>query len=176
MVTFRSFIVPIMVFVIFAVGGLAAYQVADFGQQSAAHGPGTTATNESHIQQVGIWQYTDNATNQYVTGFNDSPTVYNNSSARLVEGTDYKWNASGGALFIYSTPNTTNGNPFTITYTYYQNTQDVKRLNGPLSTITKALGNLPILAAGLGLVVLIIGFGTFVAKYLGSRSGPRTNR
>lgn len=176
MVTFRSLVVPIMVFVIFVGGAFAAYQVADFGQMGAAHGPGTTVTNESHVQQVGIWQYTDNTTYQYTTGFGDSPTVYNNSSVRMVEGTDYEWNATDGGIYLYNTANTTDGAPFTITYTYYQNTEDVKHLNGPLSAITSALGNLTIFAAGLGLVVFIFGFGVFVAKYLNSRGGPKTNR
>lgn len=176
MVEFRSLVIPVVVFVIFAGGAFAAYQVADFGQQSAAHGPGTTVTNESHIQQVGMWQYTDNTTGRYTTGFNDSPTLYNNSSAQLVEGTDYEWNATDGGVYLYSTPNTTDGAQFTITYKYYQNTPDTRRLDTVLRGITKGVGNLSILAAGLGLVILILVFAALVAKHVSSRGGPRTNR
>lgn len=176
MVTFRSLIIPVLVLVIFAGGGFAAYQVADFGQKSAARGAGTTVTNESHVQQVGIWQFTDNSTNEFTAGFNDSVTVYNNSSVQLTEGEDYKWNATDGSIFLYDTASTTDGEPFTITYTYYQNTEEVQELSGPLSVITGGLGQVAYLAAGLALVVFILGFGAFVAKYLGSRGGPRTNR
>lgn len=176
MVTFRQLVIPVLVMVIFVGGGLVAYQVADLGQKAAARDDGTTVTNESHIQQVGMWQFTSNSTNRFTAGFSSNVTVYNNSSTELVEGQDYEWNATDGSIFFYNTASTNDGDPFTITYTYFQNTEGVRELSGPIRVITEGVGSISYLAAGLALVVFVLGFGAFLAKYLGSRGGPRTNR
>lgn len=175
MPTFRKIVIPVFVFVIFVGGGFAAYQVADLGQKSAARDDGQTAVNETHIQQVGMYQFVDQSTEEFTAGFNDSVTVYNSSDTELVEGEDYEWNSTEGSIFFYDTANTDDGSAFNITYTYYKNTERVRELSGPLGVITGGLGQVAYFAAGLALVVLILAFGALVGSYLGD-DGPQTNR
>ena len=175
MPTFRGIVVPVLVLVLFVGGAFTVYQVSEFGQQSAARGDGQTVTNETHIQQVGLYQLVDKATATYTTGFNESVTVYNSSDVQLTEGTDYEWNETEGTILFYSTANTQDGASYNITYTYFENTGDVKTLAGPLEVLTIAIGNLGYLAAGLALVSLLIGFAIAIAKFVGD-SGPTTNR
>lgn len=164
--------------VIFVGAGIAVYQVADLGQKAAARDAGTDVTNESHIQQVGVWQLTSNSTNQFTAGFDDEITVWNNSTPRskLVEGEDYEWNKSDGALFLKNSPNTTDGQQYLISYTFYTNTDEVQDVAGPLDVLTRGVGNIGYLGAGIALVVFLLGFAWVVSNAISNRSGPRSNR
>ena len=172
--SFKKFVVPVLLFAVVAAGAFTAYQVSDLGQADAAREQ-VNVSNESISQQTGIWQLTDNATNTYTTGFQDEVSVYNNTGDELVRGTDYEWNASDGSILFYSTANTTDGASATISYTYGQNTQAVQEVSGPLSGITEGIGLSPILAGGIALVIFLIAVGGFMAKRFAD-SGPSTNR
>lgn len=177
MPSFRKIVIPVLVFVLFVGGAFAAYQIADFGQGAAAQDDGQTVTNESHMQQVGMWQFVDRGTNEYTTGFNDSVTVYNSSDVELTEGTDYRWNETEGTIFFENTPNTTDNAQFNITYTYFSNPPETRELDRVLDTITGGLGQMGYFAGGIALVVFLLAFGGFVAKYVGTKSNqPRTRR
>lgn len=172
---FRKLVVAVIVLVIFAGGGLAAYQVADTAQDDAARTDFKTQTNETVLQQIGVWQLVDRATMEFTVGFNNSTTAYNDSDHELVRGTDYRWNSSDGAVKFLASPNTTQGNNATITYDYRENTEDVQLLAGPVGGVVEALGQSAFLAAGIALIVFLLGIGVFMAKTVRD-SGPRSNR
>lgn len=176
MVSFKSIVIPVLVLVIFVAGGLAMYQVADLGQKSAAKDDGTLVENETHVQRIGFWLLTDNSTAQYTAGFNDTVSVYNSSDVELEEGTDYEWNSTDGAVLFKDTESTEDGQTYNITYTYFQNTEQVRELSGPLDVITIGTGHAAYLAAGLAMVVFLLILGGVIAKYHRVRGGPRTRR
>lgn len=171
---FTDLVIPVMVFVIFVGGAFTAYQVADGAQNQAAQ-VNATVTNETLTQQVGNWQLVSKSTEEFTAGFNDTVTVYNQSGVELTEGTDYEWNSTDGAIKYLDTANTQDGNSSNITYTYFENTEAVKDLSGPVGVITTAVGKSAYLVGGLGLVVLLLAVVGLVAKVFGE-SGPQTNR
>lgn len=172
---FRELVIAVAVFTIFAVGAFTAFQVADLGQKDAPAEP-RNVTNETLVQENDAYQFVDNATREYTAGFNDSVTVYNNSSVELSEGTDYEWNSTDGTIKFIDTAKTTEGDNATISYTYYWNTQNVREVSTPINTIVQAIGRTGFLAGGLALVVLLIAFGGFVASKFNESSLPQTNR
>lgn len=175
MSSFRGIVIPVLVLVLFVAGAFGAYQVADLGQKDAARDGGNLVENETHVQQVGMWQLVDRSTEEFTAGFNDSVTVYNDTSTELAEGDDYEWNASDGAIFFYDTTSTSDGTQFTITYTYFQNTEGVKDLSGPLDVITRGVGQMGYFGAGIALIVFLLAFATIIGKRLGDDT-PTSNR
>lgn len=173
MPTFRRFVIPVLVLVIVVGGAFAAYQVADSARDSAAQ-EADTVTNETLVQQVGTWQLVSKSTDEFTAGFNDSVTVYNNSSVELTEGTDYEWNETDGAIKFLDTDSTSDGDPANITYTYFENTQEVKRVAGPLDVIVTGLGKFGYAGGAIALVVFLLAVAAFVAKSWAK--GPKTNR
>lgn len=176
MASFKRLVVPVLLFVVIVGGGFTAYYVADLGQGAAAQGDGQTIANETHIQQVDMWQLVDRSTNEYTTGFNDTVVVRNNSSHVLTAGEDYRWNDTEGTIFFEDTASTNDGEPYNITYTYFANTEEVRQLDGPLDVITRGLGLSAYLVGGIALVVFLLALAGLIGKYLGGRGGPRSNR
>lgn len=171
---FSRLVVPVFVFVIFVGGAFAAYQVADLGQDDAAKNL-KTVENESISQQVGIWQLVSKSTDRYTAGFNDTVTVYNSSDVELEEGTDYEWNETDGAIYFYDTASTTDGNSANITYDYYENTEEVKEISGPIGVLTRGVGQMGYFAGGIALVIFLLALGGLLAKKF-TDDGPRSNR
>jgi hypothetical protein len=168
MAGWKSYIVGVMLFVAIVAGAFAVMQIADASQDQAATGDGVTVENETYVQQVGIYQLTQNSTNEFTARFDKNVTVYNNSSALLIEGNDYEWNESDGAIKFLSSPNTTDGEQANITYTYYSNTQGVRDIAGPLGVVIKALRLLPTMAAGLVLVVFFLAMSALIIRQMGN--------
>jgi len=164
---FRTLVLAIVVFVAFVGAGFAAYQVASQSQDAAAV-TNTTVENESLVQQVGIWQLTDKAESEFTQSFSNHTTVYNNSSAELVRGTDYEWNATDGTIKFLSSPNTTDGENATITYEVTENTEAVQNTDGVIDSILTITGNPGIIAAGFGFVVLLLAFAGILGKFFWS--------
>lgn len=164
--------IAVMLFVITVAVGFAAYQMADSAQDQAASTE-QEVTNETLVQRYGVWQLVDKATGEYTAGFNNTVTVYNNSSAELVAGTDYEWNATDGTITFYDTASTNDGEQATITYQYEENTDAVKDLSGPLGPVVFGLGQLPKMAAGLGFFVMLI---ALAAVILRSNNNLKTRR
>lgn len=176
MATFRSIVVAAAILVVFAAGAFTAFQVADVGQSDAPDVP-RTATNESIVVEYDTYQYVDNATAEFTTGFNNSSIhVYNNDGAELTRGTDYEWNNSDGSVLFLNTTATTEGDGASITYEYFKNTEAVQEVSGPLTATVEAIGWVGVAASGLALVVLLLAFGGFVASRIGSSGAPRSRR
>lgn len=171
---FKKFVIAVAVFVLFVGGAFTAYQVADLGQNAAADEP-KNVTNETVVQEFDSFQFVDQALEQYTTGFNDSVTAYNSSNTTLERGTDYRWNETDGTILYLDTQSTNETNTSYVSYTYFENTQEVKEVSGPIETVTNAIGQTGFLAAGLALVVLILLFGGFIASRL-TNGMPKTNR
>jgi len=172
---FQRIVIAVSVFAIVAVGALAMFQVADLGQR-AAPAENRTAVNESIPQEYDAYQFVDNATEQFFAGGTENVTVYNNSSVKLEKGIDYEWNATDATIKFNDTPKTNESNPANVTYTYQYNVQRVREVSGPLSSLTEAVGLMPLFAGGVGLVVVLIVMGGFIAKRVGKASMPRSNR
>jgi len=164
------------VLTVFAVGGLAAFQIADIGQRQAPDEP-AEQTNETVVVEYDTYQYVDRATAEFTTGFDNSSVVARNSTnATLTRGVDYKWNNTDGTILFLNTTNTTEGNTSYLSYDYRVNTQAVKDASGPLTAIVEAVGWIGVFAAGLALVVLLLAFGGIVANRVGSGGPPTRNR
>lgn len=175
MPSFRALVIPVVIMVVFVAGAFTAYQVADIGQKDAARDQGTLVENETHVQRIGFWQLTDNSTNTFFAGANDTVTVYNNSSAVLDRGDDFEWNKTEGAIYFYDTASTNDGDPYNITYTYFTNTKDVQQVSGPLSVVTRGMGYMAYLVAGIAMVVFLLGIVYIVKSFL-DNSTPTTRR
>lgn len=176
MATFRSIVVAAAILIVFASGAFTAFQVADVGQNEAPDVP-RTATNESIVVEYDTYQYVDNATAEFTTGFNNSSIeVYNSAGVKLTRGEDYRWNNSDGTILFLNSSATTEGNSASITYEYYKNTEAVQDVSGPLSTTVEAIGLVGVAATALALVVLLLAFSGFIASKIGSSGAPRSNR
>lgn len=171
---FKSVIIAVLLFVIFVGGSFTAYQIASTGQDAAAQHP-ETITNETLVQQVGTWQLVSKSTQQFTAGFQENVTVYNATGTKLTEGTDYRWNQTDGTIYFENTASTTDGANANITYTYYENTESVKTISGPLDVITTTLGRSGYMVGALGLVVILLTLGGILAKSFAD-SGPKSNR
>lgn len=173
---FKRLAVAVAVFVILVGGAFTAYYVADYGADSAAQEP-AQVTNETISQQVDVWQFVGKATEEHTAGFNESVTVYNSSGVELTKGTDYEWNATRGTIAYRNTANVQDNVNGNITYTYFENTEGVQILSGPIGGITDAIGWLGVLGAGFSLIVLLLAVAALVARAFSGRGGPpRTNR
>ena len=172
---FRHIVVAIAVFVTFAVGGVAAYSVADAGQDAAAQ-ESATVEDEEIVQQTGVWQFVDKATEDFTTGFSDeNVTVRNQDGQELTRGEDYEWNATDGTIKFIDTENVEHGETGSIDYDYRQNTEEVQGLLTVLSSMISGLGLVAVFAGGIALVVLLIAFGALIAKVFGN-DGVSTGR
>jgi len=170
----RRFVIAVSVFAIFVAGAFTVFYVADIAQNDAPAEP-QNVTNESIVQETNAYQFVDNATEEFTAGFNDSVTVYNNSSVELTEGDDYEWNSTDGTIKFLNSPKTQDGEPANISYTYFENTQQVKEVSGPITIIVDAIGRTAFMAGALGLVAVLLLFGGFVAqRFTGtSRTGKQ---
>jgi hypothetical protein len=173
---FGRIVVAAAVLSIFAVGGLAAFQMAESAQQ-AAPDQNQTAVNETIAQEFDAYQFVDAGTATYTTGFNNTTTVYNATSGEeFNRGTDYKWNQSDGTVLFLDTVNTSENHSALITYHYTRNTAAVRETGGPLTAITEAFGGVAFLAAGLSLAVVLLVVAVIVARRIGSNNLPTSNR
>lgn len=171
---YRRYVVPIVLFVLFAAMAFGTMMVADFGSNDAARNA-ANVTNESISQQVGVWQFVNKATVEHTAGFNESVTVYNSSGDELVKGTDYEWNASDGTISYYNTANVADNEAGNISYTYFKNTQDVQLLSDIIDPIVLFASQSPLLIGGLALGIILMAAVAIVAKYMG-RSDFKSNR
>lgn len=168
---FKRLVIAIAVFTLFVAGAFTAFQVADTGQNAAAKTL-QTQVNQSVVIEHDTYQYVN--TDQYTAGFTDNTTAYYNNST-LSEGSDYYWNESDGTIRFDNSVGT-EGETANLTYEYYENTQAVKDVSGPLSVVVEAIGRTGLLAAGLAFVVLFLFFGGFIAQRLSNNNLPRSNR
>lgn len=173
MASFKSVMVAVMMFVLVTVVAFGGYQVADASQDGAAT-VDRTVTNETITQYYDTWQLVNKSTAEFTAGFSDSVTVYNSTDTELTRDVDYAWNATDGAILFYDTPSTNATANATITYEYQENTNTVKQLAGPIGVVVKGLGQLPLMAAGLGFAVIFFAVGAIVLKQ--TRGGPQTRR
>jgi hypothetical protein len=173
---FGRIVVAAAVLSIFAVGGLAAFQMAESAQQ-AAPDENQTAVNETVAMEFDAYQFVDAGTATYTTGFNNTTTVYNASTgAELDRGQDYAWNASDGTITFFDTAQTSEDDSALVTYHYTRNTAEVRETGGPLTAITEAFGGVAFLAAGLALVVVLLVVGVIVGRRIASNTLPTTSR
>jgi len=172
---FRKLVIAVCVFAIFVGGAFTVYQVADLSQKNAP-ADRKNVTDEQLVQEYDSYQFVDNATQEFTAGFDENVTVKNQSGYELTEGDDYQWNETDGTILFKDTQHTEEGNTSTINYTYFRNTQRVREVSGPLTIITEGIGRTAFLAGGFGLVVLLLVFGGFVAKRIGSNRMPASNR
>lgn len=171
---FRRYVVAVAIFVLFVGGAFTIYAAADAAEDSAAQEP-DEVVNESINQQVDIWQFVDKATVDSTAGFNESVTVYNSSGTELTKGDDYLWNASSGTINYQNTASVTDGATGNITYTYFENTEDVKALDSVIDPLVTFVGNAPILLAGFGFIIVFLVIAGIVNKYV-FRDDMKTNR
>lgn len=160
---FKKLAIFVGLFVIFTAGAFTAMQVADIGQDNAP-AEQKNVTNETLVQEYDAYQYVDKALVQYTAGFDENVTVYNNTSVELTEGEDYEWNESDGTIRYHDTAKTNETNQSTISYTYYENTKDVKELSGPIRSLVEGLGLLPLMVGGIALCLFLIYIGGFIAS------------
>lgn len=83
------------------------------------------------------------------TSFLDNETVTNSTGAQLVEGTDYDWNTSTGAITFYNTTATTDGNTATASYEYNAYSDRTLAMKGVISTLFRLLAAASLLGGGL---------------------------
>jgi len=169
----RTFAVVAVVFTIMTAGAFAAFQIANASEDAAARDL-KTQTNESLTQTVGVYQLVDKATQGSTVSFNDTVTVYNNTSTQLTEGVDYEWNGTDGSIQFLSSANTTDGENATITYQYGELTDTAQDIGGVVGVIVALIEQLPIAVAGLGFSIIILAFGAFWWRR--SQTGLVTNR
>lgn len=161
---FRRYVLPILVFVLFVGGAYTMFLVVDAGSDSADRTP-EYVENESINQQVGLWQFTNKALDQHTAGFNESVTVYNASDHELTKGEDYQWNASDGSIKYENTNDVTDGNTGTISYHYFENTEDVKGLSRVIGPLAGLVGQGGLLVGGLAIVVMLLAFAGLVSRF-----------
>lgn len=165
---FRTLVLAVAVFVLFVGGGFAAMQVADDSRQDAAR-QNTTVDNETIVVEYDAYQQVDKAQSKYTLRFhNDSVSVYNNSSAELVRGTDYEWNNTDGTIIFNDTPNTSEGENATITYNVTENTEGVQDVGGPITTVVETLGKNGIYVAGFAFVIFLLALAGILGKFFWS--------
>lgn len=168
--------VAVLLFVAVAGMGVATIQIADSAENSADV---TTenVTNESIVQEVGVWQLVNKAVEEDTAGFGDTVTVRNSTNATLVAGTDYEWNATDGTITYFNTQNVTDGATGNISYTYYQNTRSVTLLSRVIDPVVALVSWSPLLVGGLGLGVVLLAAAALVSKFvLGSSNQVKRRR
>lgn len=173
MASFKSIMVAVMMFVLVTVVAFGGYQIADASQDGAA-AVDKTVTNETITQYYDTWQLVNKSTAEFTAGFAENVTVYNSTGAELTQTVDYAWNATDGAILFYDTASTNETQTATITYGYYENTNAVKDIAGPIGVAVNAIGQLPLMVAGLGFAVILFAVGAIVLKQV--RGGPQTRR
>jgi len=173
--SFRTIVTAVLVFAVFAAGGVAAYQVADTSQDIAAQ-ENATASGEAIVQQPGVWQFVDAATESSTTGFTENITATNSTGVELTRGEDYRWNATDGTINYENTTSVQDGANGTVSYEYRANTAAVQQVAGPLSAITSGLGLAGLFAGGVALVVFLLGFAAFMARTFGNSGTSPTGR
>lgn len=171
---FRRFVIPIVLFVLVAGIAIGTLTIADAASDEAAR-TAENVTNETINQQVDVWQYVNRSLDDSTAGFNESITAYNNTGVELTKGTDYQWNATDGTIKYENTPrvnDNTNGN---VSYTYFENTQNVNALSAIIDPLVLFVSQTPLLIGGLALGVILLAAAGILSKYVGD-SGPKTNR
>lgn len=167
---FRKIVLAVLVFVAVAGIGIATLEIADSAKAEGDRTP-VNVTNESIVQEVGIWQFVNKAIEDDTAGFRENVTVYNSSDVELTEGTDYEWNATDGTITYFNTARVTDGATGNISYTYLQNTRPVSVLSRVIDPVVALVSWSPLLAGGLGLSVILLAVGAIVARYVGGGGG-----
>lgn len=90
--------------------------------------------------------------------YNDSVTVYNSSGVELVDGTDYEWYQDNGSVAWFDTPDTTDGETATISYTYEKPPESSKAMATTVSALGGVLGMLLFAVIGSWLFDIVGGF------------------
>lgn len=171
---FRRYVIPIVLFVLVASVAFGTIVMADTASDSAAR-DAATVTNESISQQVGVWQFSKQALEESTAGFNESVTAYNSNGAELTKGVDYEWNATDGTITYYNTQNVTDGATGSLSYTYFENTQEVQALSQIIDPIVLFVSQSPLLVGGLALGIILLAAVAILAKYM-NRSDFKSNR
>lgn len=166
---------PLLAFVVLVIAAFALFQIGDVGLAAAGTQP-VTETNESVVIDYDSSTRVSAAMSRYTQGFEDNETVYNSSGAELVEGTDYTWNTTSGAVTFKNTANTTEGNTANVTYTYQQNTEEIRQSEPGVRALIEAVGG-PIVFAPLitfaGLILIGLAYYATRAIRGGQRYGGR---
>lgn len=163
---FRRYVIPVVLFVLVAGVAFGTMMMAGAASDSAAR-TAESVTNESISQQTGIWQFVKKATVDSTAGFNESVTAYNASGAKLTKGVDYEWNATDGTIQYLNSANVTDGATGNISYTYFENTQEVQLLSQIIDPIMLFVSSSPLLVGGLALGILLLAAVAILAKYMG---------
>jgi hypothetical protein len=171
---YRTYVIAVLLFVAVAGMALATLTMVDAARNEGAR-VADSVDNETIVQEVGIYQFVNQALDDDTAGFNETVTVYNNSSAELTRGVDYEWNSTDGSIKYLNTPNVTDGATGNISYAYFRNTQDVNALAGIIGFVVGFVGWSPLLVGGLGLGVVLLAAAAILTKFIGD-SGPRGNR
>lgn len=172
---YRKYVVAVLLFVAVAGIGIATLEIADSAKDGADRQP-VNVTNESIVQEVGLWQFTNKALEDDTAGFRSNVTVFNSSDHELVEGTDYEWNETDGTVTYFNTQNVTDGNTGNISYTYLENTRQVSVLSRVIDPVVGFVSWSPLLVGGLGLAVLLLAAAAIVTKYVGGSGGVQRRR
>lgn len=173
---FRRIVIAAAVLTLFAVGAFATFQIASSAQADAPD-ERLQVTNETVNQEFDAYQFVDAAQEDYTTDFNNSSVeAYNSSNVELQRGTDYRWNNSDGTIRFLDTASTNESETATVSYRHGRNTQAVRDVAGPLSSVVASMGPLALLAGGTALVVVLLAIAVFIGSRLGGSSLPDTNR
>lgn len=167
---YRKLVIAVLLFV--AVAGIAfgTLQIADSARGQADYTV-QNVTNESIVQETGIWQYVNEALNDDTAGFRADVTVYNSSDVELTEGTDYEWNATDGTITYFNTASVNDGATGNISYTYLENTRAVSVLSRVIDPVATFVSQAPLMVGGLGLGILLLAAAVIVTKYVGTGGG-----
>jgi hypothetical protein len=175
MAAYGRYVTWIIVFVAVVGIAFATLTIADAARNDGAR-VADSVDNESIVQEVGLWQFTNQALDDDTAGFNETVTVYNSSGDELTRGTDYEWNATDGSITYFNTANVTDGLTGNISYAYFRNTQPVNELAQIVAPVVALVSWSPLLVGGLALAMILLAAAALVGRYMGGSDRPRSNR
>lgn len=166
---FRTVVVAAVLLVLAAVGGLAAYQIAETARGEAAQT--TIERTDSLAVESGIQQKLVSDDDHDPTAYGDSVTVTYNGT-EWTEGDDYEYYQDSGEIeFLRDEPDSAD-----IDYQYEIPEDQVA--DEQLQTLTIGWGQLVMVIVGLAFVVLFLFIAGFVARRMGvgSSNNFQSNR